>query len=301
MAASDKVVSAEMRFDSGDAWCSATLYSPATRGPHPIIVMAHGLGAVRQMRLPAFAERFVAAGYACLVFDYRHFGGSGGTPRQLLDIPRQLQDWKSALAFVRTRPELDVAKIVVWGTSFGGGHALITAADDHKVAAAIAQCPFTDGLASALATNPMTSLKVAVLAIVDQVGALFGHAPIMVATAGKPGSTALMTAADCEQGYLQLVPPGAAFENHVAARFGLAIAAHFPGRRTPDIRCPVLFCVCETDTVAPAKATLKHAEKAPKGKIKRYRDGHFDIYVGEAFERVVCDQIDFLHRHVAPA
>lgn len=49
-----------------------------------MLVMAHGLGGVRQMRLDAFAERFSSAGYRCLVFDYRHFGASAGEPRQLL-------------------------------------------------------------------------------------------------------------------------------------------------------------------------------------------------------------------------
>ncbi len=139
------------------------------------------------------------------------------------------------------------------------------------------------------------------LAALDKLGARLGRTPIMVALAGKPGSAALMTATDCEAGYLRLVPPSLAFENRVAARFGLDIATYFPGRRARDIACPVLFCVCETDTVAPAKATLRHARKAPKGEIKRYRDGHFDIYVGEAFERVVADQIEFLRRQVPPA
>lgn len=290
----------DVRFDSGDAWCSATLYRPGGPGPHPVIVMGHGVGGLRQMRLPAFAERFVEAGYACLVFDYRHFGGSGGQPRQLLDIERQLQDWQSALRYVRDHAELDNAKIVLWGTSFGGGHVLATAATDGHVAAVVSQCPFTDGLSSAMATNPISSAKVTALAALDKLGASLGRAPIMVALAGKPGTAALMTA-DCEEAYLQLVPPDLAFDNRIAARFGLDIVRYFPGRRARDIVCPVLFCVCDTDTVAPAKATLRHARKAPKGEIKRYRDGHFDIYVGEAFERVVADQIKFLLRLVPPA
>lgn len=290
----------DVRFDSGDAWCSATLYRSGGPGPHPVIVMGHGLGGLRQMRLPAFAERFVEAGYACLVFDYRHFGSSGGQPRQLLDIERQLQDWQSALRYVRDHAELNNAKIVLWGSSFGGGHVLVAAADDGNVAAVVSQCPFTDGLSSAMAANPISSAKVTALATLDKLAARLGRAPIMVALAGQPGTAALMTAADCEPGYLRLVPPDLAFQNQVAARFGLDIVRYFPGRRARDIACPVLFCVCETDTVAPAKATLRHARKAPKGEVKRYRDGHFDIYVGEAFERVVADQIEFLLRHVSP-
>jgi pimeloyl-ACP methyl ester carboxylesterase len=260
--------------------------------------MAHGLGAVREMRLDAYAERFCAAGYACLVFDYRHFGASGGEPRQLLDIDRQLADWRAALAYVRTREEIDRSRIVVWGTSFGGGHAIVTAAGDGEVAAAISQCPFTDGFASALTNGPRTSVKVTALALRDTVGALAGRPPTMVALAGPSGSAALMSAPDAEPGYHALMPDGLAFRNEVAARVALAISRHRPGRQAARVRCPILFCICEGDSVAPAKATKRHARNAPRGEIRLYPEGHFEIYVGAAFERVVADQLAFLAKHV---
>jgi cephalosporin-C deacetylase-like acetyl esterase len=40
--------------------------------------------------------------------------------------------------------------VIAWGTSFGGGHAIIMAAEDARLAAAIEQCPFTDGLSVAV-------------------------------------------------------------------------------------------------------------------------------------------------------
>lgn len=83
----------DVRFASGDDLISAWLYRPPGDGPAPLLVMAHGLGAVRGMRLDAYAERFSAAGYACLVFDYRNFGDSEGRPRQVLDVGMQLADW----------------------------------------------------------------------------------------------------------------------------------------------------------------------------------------------------------------
>lgn len=61
----------------------------------------------------------------------------------------------------------------------------------------------------------------------------------------------------------------------------------------------MLFCVCETDSVAPAKTTLKHARKTPQKEIKIYSEGHFDIYVNQGFEKVIHDQIDFLNRTVS--
>ena len=290
----------DVRFFSRSAHCSAWLYLPESSTPRPVIVMAHGLGATKSMRLDAYAERFRAAGYACLVFDYRHFGESEGSPRQLLDIQRQLQDWKAAMSFVRDRKDVDGTKPILWGTSFAGGHVLEIAADDRQVRAVISQCPFTDGVASCLAMEPLNALKLSALASRDQLGAWLGAEPVMVTTAGRPGTTALMTAPDAEPGYLQLVPDidKGGFQNQVAARIVFQIMRARPGRRTPRISCPVLFCICEADSVAPAKATLRHARRAPRGEIKLYDDGHFAIYVGEPFERVIVDQLEFLRRIV---
>jgi pimeloyl-ACP methyl ester carboxylesterase len=291
----------EVHFPSGDAKCQAWLYLPEGPQPHPVIVMAHGLGGIRQMRLDAYAERFAAAGYACLVFDYRHFGASGGEPRQLLDIKLQLADWAAAIAYARSRADLDPARVVLWGTSFGGGHVIVAAARDGNVAATISQCPFTDGLASVLAMDPRTSVKVTARAVRDLIAAGLGRPPVMVPTAGPPGSAALMTAPDAVPGYLGLVDDearAAGFGNQVAARVVLNIVRHRPGRKAKKVRCPILFAVCETDSVAPAKATLRHARTAPRGEIRLYPAGHFDIYLGDWFETNVTDQLAFLTSHV---
>lgn len=288
----------QVSFMSGGQQCRANFYRPGTSGPFPLVILAHGLGGVRTMRLGAFAERFLAEGYACLVFDYRHFGDSEGQPRQLLDINKQLEDWQSALNYARTMAEIDPAKIVLWGTSFGGGHVLAAAAKDQGVAAVISQGPFTNGLASTLAVDPLVSMKVTAKAIQDRVGALFGAEPVMVTVAALPGETGLMSSQDAYTGFMNLQSDGQKALNYVAARFALDIIRYYPGRKAKDIKVPVLFCVCENDTVAPAGPTLKYAAQAPKGEIKRYADGHFDIYIGDAFERVVADQILFLRQHV---
>jgi hypothetical protein len=52
--------------------------------------------------------------------------------------------------------------------------------------------------------------------------------------------------------------------------------------------------------VAPAGASLKHAEKIAKGEVKLYQLGHFDIYAGQGFEAVITDQLEFLQRFVSP-
>jgi dienelactone hydrolase len=288
----------DVRFTSGGDRISAWLYRPERGGDAPLLVMAHGLGAVRTMRLDAYAERFSAAGYACLVFDYRNFGDSEGRPRQLLDIGMQLADWAAAVAHARTLDGIDHDRIGVWGTSFGGGHVIATAARVPGIRAAVAQCPFTDGLASARTVSPAIFGRAGVLGARDIIAARLGRPPVMIPAAGKPGEVALMNAPDAYDGYMRLVPEGQTVPNEVAARFALKVAAYRPGRLAAKVACPILFCVCEADSVAPAVPTLRYAAKAPRGEVRMYPEGHFEIYVGDAFERVVADQLAFLDRHL---
>ena len=285
-------------FNSGSDRISAWLYRPATNGDAPLLVMAHGLGAVRTMRLDAYAERFSAAGYACLVFDYRNFGDSEGQPRQLLDIGMQLQDWTVAVAYARTLLGIDHNRIGLWGTSFSGGHVIATAARLPGIAAVVSQCPFTDSIASLGTLSPLIRARITALAVRDLIAARFGRPPVMVPTAGKPGEVALMNAPDAYPGYMRLVPSGTTLRNEVAARFFVKIVTYRPGRLASKITCPILFCVCETDSVAPSGPTRRYAATAPHGQVKLYPEGHFEIYVGDAFERVVADQLDFLDKNL---
>lgn len=86
--------------------------------------MGHGFGTPRAVALPVYAESSVRAGYIVMVFDYRYFGESGGESRQLLDIGKQHEDWRNALAYTCAQEGVDRRRIVAWGTSLAGGHVL---------------------------------------------------------------------------------------------------------------------------------------------------------------------------------
>ncbi len=296
-----KFIRRNIRFVSGDAFCAAWLYLPVGVERPPVVVLGHGLGAVREMRLDAYSERFAAAGIATLAFTYRYFGDSGGAPRQLMSVRRQLQDWDAALDFVKAVPELDGGRVAIWGSSFGGGHAIEVASRHPELKAAVSQCPFTDGLESAAALGVLGSLKITPVVMRDLAARLFGRAPVMVPIAAAPGRPALMNAHDALPGYLALMPRGMEFVNRVAARVIPEIATYRPGRRAGKVKPPILFCVSRTDTVTPAEGTIAMAGRAPRGEIKLYDCGHFDFYLGEHFERAVADQTEFLTRHLFAA
>jgi dienelactone hydrolase len=290
----------DVSFTSGEDTCAAWLYLPAGVTSPPVVILGHGLGATREMRLDAFAERFAQAGVAALAFTYRHFGDSTGQPRQLLSIKRQLVDWDSAIAWVKTRRDVDGSRIAVWGSSFGGGHAITVASRHPELKAAVSQCPFTDGLASALALGPTESLKVLPRVAKDVAAMLLHRAPAMITLAGPPGSVALMNAPDALPGYKALLPTETTFRNEVAARVAPTIMTYRPGRAAKKITVPILFCVSNTDSVTPPAQTLRYARTAPRGEVKRYDAGHFDFYLGEPFEALVRDQVEFLTRHLQP-
>ncbi len=288
----------DVTFASGDSTCAAWLYLPDGVERAPVVILGHGVGGTREIRLDAFAERFAQAGYAALAFTYRHFGDSGGTPRQLLSVKRQLADWDAAIAHVATRTDVDGTRIAVWGTSFGGGHAITVAARHPEIVAAVAQCPFTDGLASSLALGPVVPFKVMGIVARDLVAQARGADPVMLPLAAPPGSSALMNSPDALPGVLAMVAAETTFRNEVAARTVPTIMRHRPGRAAKDVTMPILFCVSKSDSVAPPGPTLKYALTAPRGEIKLYDVGHFDFYLGEAFEAVVRDQLEFYSRHL---
>lgn len=294
-----KVVRHDVRFDSGETYCSAWLFLPEGVKNPPVVVLGHGLGAVREMRLDAFSERFASAGVAALAFTYRYFGDSGGEPRQLISVSRQLEDWDAALTYIKRHPKVDGSRVAVWGSSFGGGHAITVASRHPELRAAISQCPFTDGLASAAALGVKSTLAITPVIARDFIAKFLGRPPVMVPIAAAPGLPALMNAHDALQGYLQLVPSSITFVNQVAARVIPEIMMYRPGRSAAKVAMPILFCVSETDTVTPPEQTKVLARRAPHGEIKLYQAGHFDFYIGEAFEQLASDQSAFLLKHLA--
>ncbi|MBB3348319.1 alpha/beta hydrolase [Sphingomonas sp. BK069] len=121
------------------------LFLPEGSGPHPAITMCAGYGGTVHHGLEPFAAAFAKAGFATLLHDHRGFGASDGEPRQDVDPWRQIADWRRALSYLESRPEVDARRIGLWGTSFSGGHALMLGASDRRLKAVVAQVPTISG------------------------------------------------------------------------------------------------------------------------------------------------------------
>jgi fermentation-respiration switch protein FrsA (DUF1100 family) len=267
-------------------------------GVRPCVIMAHGFAGVRDDRgLLGFAEAFAAAGLAVVLFDYRHFGDSGGAPRQLLDIPRQQEDWRAVVAWARARPDVDADRVCLWGTSFSGGHVQQLAAGDPRVAAVVCQNPFCDGRSGA-AGDLWLSARLAVVAARDRAAAALGLPPHYVAVLGHPGDLAVLTSDGAMAGDLGSLPPDHSWQNRVAARVLLDALRWRPGTLAGDIRCPVRYDVADADSVTPAGPAIEAAGRAPLAEVRLYPVQHFEFYEPPWQDRVAAGQVDFLARHL---
>ena len=292
----------DLTIDSAGTTIAAWLYRPAAAddGSVPCVVMAHGFSCTRRDGLEPYAERFADAGLGVLLFDYRGFGDSDGEPRQIIDIKAQQEDYRAAIRAAARVPWVDASRLVLFGSSFSGGHVVTVASGDAQIAAVIAQAPFADGLAQLRITPPLTSARMTFDALRDTAAAALGRPPVTLPAAGAPGTYAVMTAPEAEPGFTAIVGEGSRWRNEVAARVMLRIGLWRPVKDAVRVAAPLLICVCDADETTPPEPALQMAQNAPRGEIVRYPIGHFDIYVGEAFERAIEDQVAFLQRVLAP-
>ena len=281
--------------DELEAW----LYFPEGDGTHPVVVMAHGIGAIKAGGLAPFAEHFCREGFAAIVFDYRQWGGSTGQPREELSFPRQLEDYSIVIGWAATHPDIDAHRIFAWGTSFAGMYIVELAASDTRLAGAIGQVPLVDGFAAARMASPGRGLRLLAAALLDRLGSVFGFSSLYLPGAGRPGELAIGTTEDALFGERLMTPKDSTeWRNRVAARSLLSFSWRRPVRRAAAVRCPLLLVVAEQDSMAPVGPAIRVTEKAPLGELYRSRGGHYDVYQGGvSFDEVLRVELEFLHRH----
>ena len=289
----------DVEFVSGGVSCRAWLYEPlvnARRPATPCIVMAHGLGGTRACALDPYARAFVAAGFHVLLFDYRCLGDSDGLPRQVVSIPGQLEDWAAAIRFARALPGVDPARIGLWGTSLSGGHVITMAARDPEIAAISAQCPMVDGRASVYMIVRELGwgrvLRLGLAGLFDWARTLLGLSPYCVPLVAPPGGLAAMASHDAYDGMHAIVSP--TWRNEIAARVFLSLRWYRPRRAAKSVKCPALIIACQKDSVTSPNAAVEAARSMRgKARLVELPIGHFDIYLGEWFERSSAEQIAF--------
>ncbi|KAL6298647.1 alpha/beta-hydrolase [Sparassis latifolia] len=280
-----------------DAWC----YLPDQHSkPCPVIIMAHGFSANKLMSLAPYAEAFAKLGYAAVVFDYRRWGASDGQPRNCLYVSEQLEDYRTVIKYCRQRSEFDPQRVILWGTSFAGGHAVKLASEaDLNILAAISQCPYL-GAGLPLALN-YGFIMTSVYAILDRVKQMVGLAPIYIPGCAKPGKIGGLTTPGTYEDMHKLVRDPSDYPNQVSASSMLEFAFYKPIATVGRIACPVLIVGLEHDNLCLINGPVDAARASDNVELLRLDGAHFDPYPGMPFhEESLSTQLTFLQKHVPP-
>ncbi|MEC7120703.1 MAG: alpha/beta fold hydrolase [Pseudomonadota bacterium] len=293
----------QVQFACGKDTCHGELWKPITP-PHtaaPIVVMAHGFALQYEWGLLPFAEQLVKNGMAVLLFDYRGFGLSTGQPREVVDGTQHVQDYLSAVDFVKTLPDVNTHNIALWGTSYSGGHVLVAAAklrNDPALRAVVAQVPFVDGISSAFALSAGQLTKATWLATRDTAHQIFNSAPVYIPVVSEQGFAAFNNPEDW-LGYRHLIPKNANWPNRVASRIFRTLPLYRPINSVDKIQVPILILAGEKDTLIPIAGTRKAAQQNPKVEYVEFAGAtHWTPYVSPLFEQSVQHQVRFLQQHL---
>jgi uncharacterized protein len=272
-------------------------------GTSPAVLMAHGFSAVKEMYLDKFAEVFAEAGLNVMVFDNRGFGASDGEPRQEIDPWAQVRDYRHAVTYASTLPEVDPARIGIWGSSYSGGHVLVVAAIDRRVKAVVSQVPLVSGhdnLRALVRADFIAGLREQFDA--DRLARFRGEPPVMVPVVDEdPLAPSALPTPDSWQWFTEtgknLAPT---WRNEVTLRSVEMFTEYEPASYLPYISpTPLLMLVAFGDHLVPSELATAAFERAREPKrLIVLPGGHFDAYVA-GFAAASGHARDWFVQHLA--
>jgi uncharacterized protein len=276
----------DVEFASEGVVCRGWLYTPErSSGGSPTVVMAHGLSAVKEMRLDRFAEAFATAGLASLVFDYRGQGASEGTPRQDLDPLAQIADYRNAISWARSCPEIDGERIGIWGTSYSGAHVLMVAAFDRRVKAVVSQVPLIDGWESFERLAGADGRRDLVRQLIAERERIYaGGAPQMIPVVAQAGEFAALASPDAWEWFQMVARSAPTWCNEVTLRSLERLLDYAPGRFIDRIApTPLLLIAAAQDFLPLELAERAFARAGEPKKLVVLTGGHFGVYEAPEF------------------
>lgn len=289
------------------------MYLPKGAGDKPpVVIMGHGIGAQKDMSLPKYAEKFASNGIAVFAFDYRNFGGSDGLPRHWVSPKRHLQDWMSSFAFVKSTGvggKIDPNRIALWGTSFAGGHVLVTASKlGSNVSAVVSQMPHLDGTLATkkrIATQGLLQpLRLVAAGLHDALRSRLGLGPAWIKLIGGKDELAIMQVDAHElQTYFSRHPTTrqGGWRPMVLGRVMLELSKYNPINHLDTVQAPVMLVAADKDQLCPPALVKEAAKKlGDKATLVRHNCTHFEIYRGNFVEAVSEQMLDFLTQHLMP-
>jgi hypothetical protein len=255
---------------------------------------------VKEHGLERFAQAFAEAGFIALVHDHRNFGASDGAVRHDIGPWRQIADWRRAISFLESQPEVDATRIGVWGTSYAGGHVLVLGATDRRIRAVVSQVPTISGYEQGLRRVPPDAVATLEHQFDEDERAQHRGEPprLQQVVSADPSIPASYRTPDAIAFYLQPLPPGV-WKNEVTVRSGRVARTYEPGHWATRVSpTPLLMIVALSDNITLTDLQLRVFEQMlePK-KLATVEGGHFDPYLKQ-FPRASEAAVSWFRQHL---
>jgi pimeloyl-ACP methyl ester carboxylesterase len=295
-----------VEFQSEGATLRGWFYTPNGPAPYATVVMAHGFTATVQMVADRYAEAFQAAGFAVLLYDHRNIGGSGGEPRQEVNVWVQARGYRDAVTYLHTRSDIALDRIALWGDSNSAMQVTVLGALEPRAAAIVAQIPSCGPQKPDL--QPSQEVIRQMRETFDK-GDVSGTpetttGPMPVVSFDQLGSPSHLKPLSAFRWFIEY---GGRFQSNwqnVAIRVIPATPVPFsPYLAAPFIKADILFMVAPGDEMVMANPDVARATYDLIPSYKEYQEipgGHFGLlyYPSELFDRASSVQIDFLVRRL---
>ena len=282
-------------FWSDGSRLQGTIFTPkgiALEEKLPGILLIHGWGGHRGNLNKNYAPHFAKLGFVVMTFDLRSWGESDGffvaettlPPvnsvanvdvsgqhiRSIVNPSKMLDHARAALSWFVAEPNLQANNIGVWGTSFGGSLAVVTAANDRRVKALVTQM--------APVNNQAT----------------FGQIP-----------EGMVSAWETQRARGEITPypgPESASPGLRGYPDMIAMKRYDPAAYWPKVSSPTLIIDAENEELFDRRVNGLALHQSLKGRIatnyKVIEGKHYDLYRGDGYEQALKAAQDWFLEHL---
>jgi fermentation-respiration switch protein FrsA (DUF1100 family) len=286
-----------VEFYSEGCKIAADLYYPEFCQPGmkiPAIILCHGFAGIKELLLPSYAEKFAAAGYMVLLFDYRGFGQSEGERGRLVPA-EQVVDIRNAITFLETLEEVDPERIGLWGSSFGGANVITTAAIDGRAGCIVAQLTFGSGERMILGDLDEDDR--------ERLWGTLKKTRERTVTKNKTLALApdqILTDHDSKTFYRDSLKEFPGLQTKIPINTLQHIIEYKPEESIKKVTIPVMIIGAEQDIVCPVAESKRLYENANQPKelyiIENAR--HYDVYSGDNLTQSAGKALEWFDKHL---
>lgn len=274
------------------------LYLPAGEGPHAAVIVGGPMTSVKEQVTGVYAKELAKRGIAALAIDHRHYGESGGEPRQYENYHHKIQDLKAAVDNLAKHAAIDPNRMGAVGVCLGVGYVMWSSVENPHVKAIGAVVGYYRDVPEMQSRDPegfraKVEQGISARKHYESTGEV-----LMVPAVATTGDAAMTT-----QELVDYYGRRAAVPNYKNA-FALMSREHFLGfdvqSAAPKIQAPVCMIHAEK-ALSPHWARKYHdALEGPKQIHWLESSGQVEFYDGATLVTKASDILaEHLHKHLA--